>query len=80
MTSHVPARKFLLFAAILLPVLIVIYSFSFQQGDHQDQAVGELPVLYNDLFAGSGNCLLCHNEQVDQSGDYFALINLKYRV
>lgn len=75
MSPNLATRKFLFVASLLLPVLFVIYSFSFQRGHHAYQAEGELPFLYNDLFAGSGNCLLCHNEQVDQSGDSISIIS-----
>jgi len=35
---------------------------------------GALPEGYNDLFAGSGECLLCHNSQVNQQGESISII------
>jgi len=36
---------------------------------------GELPTTYNDLFAGSGTCLICHNEQVNSQGESISIIS-----
>jgi hypothetical protein len=35
---------------------------------------GELPALYNELFAGAGVCLQCHNEQVNEAGESVSII------
>lgn len=35
---------------------------------------GELPITSNDLFTGSGNCLLCHNDQVNSVGESVSII------
>ena len=35
---------------------------------------GELPLTYNDLFAGSGTCLTCHNDQVNSQGESISII------
>ncbi len=41
--------------------------------DHASRA--ELPINYNDLFAGSGTCLLCHNDQVNSQGVSISVIS-----
>jgi len=35
---------------------------------------GALPKGFNDLFAGSGECLLCHNSQVNEQGESVSII------
>lgn len=62
-------------ASIVLPILFIIYSFGFPQHDNNYKGGGELPVTYNDLFAGSGTCLLCHNAQVNQAGESISIIS-----
>ena len=37
-------------------------------------SVGELPMGYNDLFAGSGECLQCHNSMVNSQGESVSII------
>ena len=37
-------------------------------------SVGELPMGYNDLFAGSGECVLCHNSMVNSMGESVSVI------
>lgn len=42
---------------------------------HQTRSMrNELPILYNDLFAGSGTCLTCHNNQVNSQGESISII------
>lgn len=36
--------------------------------------VGELPMGYNDLFAGSGECLQCHNSMVNSQGESVSIV------
>lgn len=60
---------------ILLPVLLLIYSFGIPQNAKKHKGGGELPTTYNDLFAGSGVCLMCHNEQINQAGDSISIIS-----
>ncbi|HRX98117.1 MAG TPA: T9SS type A sorting domain-containing protein [Bacteroidales bacterium] len=36
---------------------------------------GELPMGYNSLFAGSGECLQCHDEQVNSQGEFIGIIS-----
>ena len=38
-------------------------------------SVGELPMGYNDLFAGSGECLQCHNSMVNSQGESVSIIS-----
>ncbi len=55
-----------------------------QEERHTQQAAGgfyhaplafQLPEIYNDLFAGSGVCMMCHNEQVDAQGNPIPIVD-----
>jgi len=35
----------------------------------------ELPIGYNDHFAGSGECVLCHSSMVNNSGESISIVN-----
>ncbi len=59
-------------AFVLFPVLLLIYSFATPQKNISRG--GELPGTYNDLFAGSGACLMCHNSQLNQAGESVSII------
>jgi len=56
---------------ITIPIVaIVLFLYGFAQ-----YQVGELPTGYNELFAGSGECLLCHNDQVNGQGESVSIIS-----
>ncbi|MCB2222392.1 MAG: T9SS type A sorting domain-containing protein [Bacteroidetes bacterium] len=42
---------------------------------HQDLKNAELPMGFNDLFAGSGDCQLCHDAQVNAQGDFIGIVS-----
>jgi hypothetical protein len=70
----------------LIPLLVIIfglYAFDYypQKRDWKHkrhstsgQDGGTLPTGFNELFAGSGECLLCHNSQVNQQGESISII------
>lgn len=47
-------------------ILIVLISLSLP---NKNGSKGELPAGYNDLFAGSGECVLCHENLVNLAGE-----------
>ncbi len=55
---------------VLTIIVICIKSISAQELVSR----AELPTNYNELFAGSGNCLFCHNSQVNQQGDNIGIV------
>lgn len=59
-------------ALLLLPLLMIVCSFSLPQ--IRFSPGGELPATYNDLFAGSGTCQMCHNSQVNQAGESISIV------
>ena len=77
-------RKLLYLTAPFFFIVFSIYGFSGHperqhhnfngQNNKFHQVEGELPNLYNDLFAGSGVCLQCHNEQVNQQGESISIV------
>ncbi|MFK5855935.1 MAG: T9SS type A sorting domain-containing protein [Bacteroidota bacterium] len=40
-----------------------------------NMAVDELPTGYNDLFAGSGECIQCHNSMVNSQGESISIMS-----
>ncbi len=52
----------------IIAIVLLLYGFAQYQG-------GELPMGYNELFAGSGECLLCHNSQVNGQGESVSIIS-----
>ncbi|MEN8225197.1 MAG: T9SS type A sorting domain-containing protein [Bacteroidota bacterium] len=64
--------KYSWIAVVFFPILLIIYSFEIPQLNFSSG--GTLPATYNDLFAGSGTCLLCHNSQVNQAGESISII------
>ncbi len=42
---------------------------------YKQTLTGQLPTGYNDLFAGSGECLMCHDEQVNSQGDFIGILS-----
>lgn len=70
---------------VLFSILTILAAIAFSQGrqnrfrQRYHSGTGQvdggvLPTGYNDLFAGSGECLLCHNEQVNQQGESVSII------
>jgi len=78
-------RLYLIIPALV--VLIAASSFVYQtsgvngskeSGDDSgstDKRGANLPSGFNELFAGSGECLLCHNSQVNQQGESISIIS-----
>lgn len=56
----------------ILPLLLILFGFIVPKPDFSPG--GDLPATYNDLFAGSGTCLMCHNSQVNQVGESVSII------
>jgi hypothetical protein len=48
--------------------LLILYGFAHNRG-------AELPMGYNSLFAGSGECLMCHNDQVNLQGESVSIVS-----
>jgi hypothetical protein len=46
-----------------------------QKHHHFNKMKNELPTGYNQLFAGSGECLMCHNQQVNAQGESVSIIS-----
>ncbi len=46
-----------------------------QSGFYHPPLAQDLPEVYNDLFAGSGVCMMCHNEQVDAQGNPIPIVD-----
>ena len=59
---------------LIILISIFIYGFEIPQKCENQILNGELPITYNDLFAGSGTCLQCHNSQVNQLGESISII------
>jgi len=70
---------------LFIPLLVVIFGlYAFQYYPQKRarkhkrhssmQDGGALPTGFNDLFAGSGECLLCHNSHVNQQGESVSII------
>lgn len=62
--------------SIVLILLISVFNYGFEIPQKCENQIlnGELPITYNDLFAGSGTCLQCHNSQVNQLGESISII------
>ena len=67
-------------------ILILSFSFIFPEkegeiysnphsGMKSPHNIGELPNAYNDLFAGSGACVLCHNSMTNNQGESISIIS-----
>ena len=70
--------RYTIITTIIILILVnnLIASQNLSKKDyHTNKAVGELPNTYNDLFGGSGACLLCHNEQVNLEGSSVSIIS-----
>ena len=74
----------LLLVLSLIAILFGLYAFGqhrhgkFQKYNStisEGQKGGALPSGYNDLFAGSGECLQCHNSHVNLQGESISIIS-----
>ena len=60
---------------------MIVYTASAQQYLYQSKnspsnaAAFELPTGFNELFAGSGECLLCHNSMTNAQGEPIGILN-----
>lgn len=62
-----------LFLIISAPfILIFLISLSLP---NKNGSKGELPTGYNDLFAGSGECVQCHENLITQAGENVSITN-----
>lgn len=55
--------------------MIIPISFLFISFTPKGEIELPLPSGYNTLFAGSGECLMCHNSMVDGDGNYIGILN-----
>lgn len=55
---------------IIIPIALVFISLN-----QKEQTELPLPSGYNTLFAGSGECLMCHNSMVDEQGNNIGILN-----
>jgi len=59
---------------IFIGILISISLLALSQ-ESKNQTELALPTGYNTLFAGSGECLLCHNSMIDNDGNNIGILN-----
>lgn len=55
--------------------IIIPLAFIFLGLKPKDSEELPLPTGYNSLFAGSGECLMCHNSMVDEDGNDIGILN-----
>lgn len=60
-------------------IFVTILSFHIPDGFESDQhhsiiKRGDLPNGFNDLFAGSGECLMCHNTMTNEAGELISIV------
>ena len=77
----------LLFSLLSVGFVTILLSFALAQGEKDNhfqkthhsstglEIKSELPVGFNDLFAGSGECALCHDDIVDEQGASISISN-----
>lgn len=59
----------------LLIILLICLHLPIIANTLENKPVQPLPTGYNTLFAGSGECLLCHNTIVDGQGNDISIVN-----
>jgi len=66
--------------SILLLMIPFFFSFTLSSNEEikEDKStqkdIWPLPTGFNNLFAGSGECLLCHNSMVDEEGNDLSIV------
>lgn len=58
------------FLGIIIPIAFIFLGLK-----PKDTEELPLPTGYNSLFAGSGECLMCHNSMVDENGNNIGILN-----